>query len=76
MTNKTIKYYTREVYGSKLNYLVAEAEDTTPIADSPAYIIPSITGHKTISSREIELFTRLGLQFERVFEPENAAQYR
>ena len=59
---KTIQYYTREVYGNRLEY----------VRDVPdAKIIQQLTGKKTITGVERELLRDLSggaIQFERCFE--------
>lgn len=65
MTNKTITYYTKSVYGNELIY----------IADHDAYIEwYNLTGKKTITERDMRLLTNMtGVAFERVFEPAKVA---
>lgn len=56
-----INYYTKSVYGNTLTYLVASEE--------AAVIMSLLGGQKTISDSQMEKFEKLGVQFERVFEP-------
>lgn len=58
---KTIKYYTKNVYGNELMYL-ADAND--------AHNWYRLTGKKTIDAYAMEALKSLaGVEFERVFEP-------
>lgn len=58
----TIKYYTKQVYGNTLMYLIDSKQ---------ARAILRLIGQKTISKFQIEQFEILGVTFERTFEPEN-----
>jgi len=63
MNKKTIQYYTREVYGNKLSYIVNEGD---------AAIIQQLTGKKTIDSKTRELLRDLTagiVSFEQVIAP-------
>lgn len=58
---KTIKYYTKNVYGREMIYLADERE---------ALLWQAITGQKTIDQRQLTQLTSMtGVKFERVFEP-------
>jgi hypothetical protein len=60
---KIIQYYTREVYGNKLEYVRDVSE---------AKIIQQLTGKKTITSVERELLHDLSggaVRFEQCFAP-------
>lgn len=62
---KTILFYSREVYGNSLEYIVNEAD---------ADIVRQLTGKKTISSKERELIRDLtgkSVEFKEVFAPKN-----
>jgi hypothetical protein len=62
---KTILFYSREVYGNSLEYIVNEAD---------ADIVRQLTGKKTISSKERELIRDLTgnlVDFKEVFAPKN-----
>jgi hypothetical protein len=62
---KTILFYSREVYGNSLEYIVNEAD---------ANIVRQLTGKKTISSKERELIRDLTgnlVDFKEVFAPKN-----
>lgn len=62
---KTILFYSREVYGNPLEYIVNEAD---------ANIVRQLTGKKTISGRERELIRDLTgnlVDFKEVFAPKN-----
>lgn len=57
-----VQYYTKNVYGNVLIYLVdSEA----------ARAMLSLIGQRTISEHQMELFKRLGHIFTRTFEPGN-----
>jgi len=63
MNKKTIQYYTREVYGNKLSYIVNKDD---------AAIIQQLTGKKTIDSKTRELLRDLTagiVSFEQVIAP-------
>jgi len=63
MNKKTIQYYTREVYGNKLSYIVNKGD---------AAIIQQLTGKKTIDGKERELLRDLTaglISFEQVIAP-------
>ena len=60
---KTILFYSREVYGNSLEYIVNEAD---------ANIVRQLTGKKTISEIERELIRDLTgsfIQFKEVLAP-------
>jgi hypothetical protein len=62
---KTILFYSREVYGNSLEYIVNEAD---------ANIVRQLTGKKTISSKERELIRDLTgslVDFKEVLAPKN-----
>lgn len=62
---KTILFYSREVYGNSLEYIVNEKD---------ADIVRQLTGKKTISGRERELIRDLTgnlVDFKEVFAPKN-----
>ena len=55
-----VQYYTKQVYGNTLNYLIAsEASEA----------IYNLIAQKTISEAQMEACEKLGIEFERVFEP-------
>lgn len=56
-----IHYYTKNVYGSVLNY---------PVGDN-GHSIQALIGKKTLSSYELSLLNSLGFELVRVFEPIN-----
>ena len=57
----TVQYYTKNVYGKKTIYLVnSEA----------ARDVLALIAQRTISESQLARFERLGVTFERVFEPE------
>jgi len=61
--NKTIEYYSKEVYGNRLEYVINKDD---------AYIISRLTGKKTISEIERELIRDLTgsfIQFKEVLAP-------
>lgn len=58
----TIEYYTKNVYGNELIYLVESPETN---------VVLRLIGQKTISSYQMSLFESLGVNFTRVFEPQN-----
>lgn len=58
----TIQYYTKQVYGNTLMYLIESKESNA---------ILRLIGQKTISDKQMEQFEILGVTFERTFEPEN-----
>jgi len=63
MNKKTIQYYTREVYGNKLSYIVNKDD---------AAIIQQLTGKKTIDGKTRELLRDLTagiVSFEQVIVP-------
>lgn len=63
MTSKTIKYYTKNVYGNQLEYIIDSGD---------AKIMAQLTGKKTVTGIERELVYGLtgGLvQWEQVIEP-------
>lgn len=60
---KVIEYYSKEVYGNSLEYVVNRDD---------AYIIQQLTGKKTISGTERELIRDLTgsfIQFKEVLAP-------
>jgi len=60
---KVIEYYSKEVYGNSLEYVVNKDD---------AYIISRLTGKKTISGTERELIRDLTgsfIQFKEVLAP-------
>jgi hypothetical protein len=60
---KVIEYYSKEVYGNSLGYVVNRDD---------AYIIQQLTGKKTISGTERELIRDLTgsfIQFKEVLAP-------
>ena len=60
---KVIEYYSKEVYGNSLEYVVNEDD---------AHIIRQLTGKKTISGTERELIRDLSgsfIEFKQVFAP-------
>lgn len=62
LSSASIDYYTREVFGNRLNYLSDSRQ---------AMQWNSLTGRKTISNSEMAVLTNLtGATFTRVFEPE------
>ena len=63
--NKTIEYYSKEVYGNRLEYVINKDD---------AYIISRLTGKKTISEIERELIRDLTgsfIEFKEVLPPKN-----
>ena len=63
--NKTIEYYSKEVYGNRLEYVINKDD---------AYIISRLTGKKTISEIERELIRDLTgsfIEFKEVLAPKN-----
>ena len=63
--NKTIEYYSKEVYGNRLEYVINKDD---------AYIIRQLTGKKTISGVERELIRDLTgsfIEFKEVLPPKN-----
>ena len=63
--NKTIEYYSKEVYGNRLEYVINKDD---------AQIIRQLTGKKTISGVERELIRDLTgnlVDFKEVFAPKN-----
>jgi len=63
--NKTIEYYSKEVYGNRLEYVINKDD---------AHIIRQLTGKKTITGVERELIRDLtgGLvEFKEVLAPKN-----
>lgn len=63
--NKTIEYYSKEVYGNRLEYVINKDD---------AHIIRQLTGKKTISEIERELIKDLTgsfIQFKEVLPPKN-----
>ena len=61
--NKTIEYYSKEVYGNRLEYVINKDD---------AQIIRQLTGKKTISGTERELIRDLSggfIEFKQVFAP-------
>lgn len=56
----TIEYYTKQVYGVELYYLVPTRE---------AQAILGLIGQKTILNYQMKAFEKLGISFKRVFEP-------
>jgi hypothetical protein len=63
--NKTIEYYSKEVYGNRLEYVINKDD---------AYIISRLTGKKTISGVERELIRDLTgsfIEFKEVLAPKN-----
>lgn len=63
----TVKYYSKQVYGKTLFYLVTDNKEQ----DLPAICLLALIRAKTIQPREMELCEALGVTFERVFEPVN-----
>ena len=62
---KVIEYYSKEVYGNSLEYVVKEDD---------AHIIRQLTGKKTISEIERELIRDLTgsfIEFKEVLPPKN-----
>jgi DNA replication initiation complex subunit (GINS family) len=62
---KTIEFYSREVYGNRLEYVVNKAD---------ADIIRKLTGKKTITGVERELIRDLtgkSVEFKEVLAPKN-----
>jgi len=62
---KTIEFYSREVYGNRLEYVVNKAD---------ADIIRKLTGKKTITGIERELIRDLtgkSVEFKEVLAPKN-----
>jgi DNA replication initiation complex subunit (GINS family) len=62
---KTIEFYSREVYGNRLEYVVNKAD---------ADIIRKLTGKKTITGTERELIRDLtgnSVNFKEVLAPKN-----
>lgn len=57
-----VEYFTKNVYGNELIYLVGSDEAKT---------ILSLIGQKTINKFQMAKFETLGVEFVRVFEPEN-----
>lgn len=55
-----IQYYRKNVYGREAIYLVETAESDTMLR---------LMGTKTISRRQIELWAKLGFEFEEVIAP-------
>ena len=63
--NKTIEYYSKEVYGNRLEYVINKDD---------ARIIRQLTGKKTISEIERELIRDLTgsfIEFKEVLPPKN-----
>ena len=63
--NKTIEYYSKEVYGNRLEYVINKED---------AQIIRQLTGKKTISGVERELIRDLTgsfIEFKEVLPPKN-----
>ena len=63
--NKTIEYYSKEVYGNRLEYVINKED---------ARIIRQLTGKKTISEIERELIRDLTgsfIEFKEVLPPKN-----
>jgi hypothetical protein len=63
--NKTIEYYSKEVYGNRLEYVINKDD---------AQIIRQLTGKKTISEIERELIRDLTgsfIEFKEVLPPKN-----
>ena len=63
--NKTIEYYSKEVYGNRLEYVINKDD---------ARIIRQLTGKKTISGIERELIRDLTgsfIEFKEVLPPKN-----
>lgn len=63
--NKTIEYYSKEVYGNCLEYVINKDD---------AHIIKQLTGKKTISEIERELIRDLTgsfIEFKEVLPPKN-----
>ena len=63
--NKTIEYYSKEVYGNRLEYVINKDD---------ARIIRQLTGKKTISGVERELIRDLTvsfIEFKEVLPPKN-----
>ena len=63
--NKTIEYYSKEVYGNRLEYVINKDD---------ANIIRQLTGKKTISGIERELIRDLTgsfIEFKEVLPPKN-----
>ena len=61
--NKTIEYYSKEVYGNRLEYVINKED---------AQIIRQLTGKKTISEIERELIRDLTgsfIEFKEVLAP-------
>lgn len=59
---KTLKYYTRNVYGNDLIYLASEEDKDR---------FYKLTGNRTITKFQMNMLSALsGVEFERVFEPE------
>ena len=61
--NKTIEYYSKEVYGNRLEYVINKED---------AQIIRQLTGKKTISEIERELIRDLtgnSVEFKEVLPP-------
>lgn len=56
-----IKYYTREVYGSKYRY---------PVDPDIASSLLALTQRKTISHTDMASLSALGLTFEEVLQPD------
>lgn len=62
-TNKKIQYYTKNVYGNQLEYVVEPGD---------AKIMAQLTGKKTVTGVERELLRDLSgglIQWEQVIEP-------
>ena len=63
--NKTIEYYSKDVYGNRLEYVINKDD---------ARIIRQLTGKKTISGIERELIRDLTgsfIEFKEVLPPKN-----
>jgi len=63
--NKTIEYYSKEVYGNRLEYVINKDD---------AHIIRQLTGKKTITGIERELIRDLtgnSVNFKEVLAPKN-----
>lgn len=56
----TAQYYTKNVYGNQMIYLVESPE---------ANAIRCLTSRKTLCGADIEALKVLGVQLDRVFEP-------
>lgn len=65
----TVKYYTKNVYGKTLKYLQIQPGNESSEENEVPRAILALINKQTIDDRDIYLLERLGINFERVFEP-------